>query len=42
MKSVDFTNSNIRNQLNLNLNDDISIDNNIEIPYDNIDEFLKK
>ena len=40
MKSVDFTNSNIRNQLNLN--DDISIDNNIEIPYDNIDEFLKE
>ena len=41
MKSVDFTNNNIRNRLNLN--DDISFDNNnIEIPYDNIDEFLKE
>ena len=40
MKSVDFTNNNIRNRLNLN--DDFSIENNIEIPYDNIDEFLKE
>jgi hypothetical protein len=40
MKSVDFINHNMSNQLNLN--DDFSIENNIEIPYDNIDEFLKE
>ena len=41
MKSVDLGNLNLRNKYNLESNE-ISIENNVIIPYDNINEFLKE